>query len=128
MAIDCPDDLAELLMLWWRAQKGAWRAGLGYPSECPSTRGYVAHSRWDADNGVDDAQIDAMLARAVDEAMGRLSAEQTAAITMLARSLCTGASVWHSPRIPVGEAGESICRQAIDVMRTALRLTEFAQL
>lgn len=122
--VDVPDDLAELLMLWWLAERGAELAQLGMPRECPSTRGYRSGGHWDAENGVDEARGRSVIVRAVAKAVEALPNAQRAAAHVMTRNLVTGAAVWVSSRLPTEPAArQRVFDQAIDSLMRTLGLT-----
>lgn len=120
--IAVPEDLADLLLLWWIAERGADLAQLGMPRECPSTRGYRPRGRDSED--LQEAATYLVVVQAVQFAVDALEGPERAAAHVLARNLATGADVWASSRIPPGEAGRLVFERAVDRLSQALGLTE----
>lgn len=123
--IDPGDDLAELLVLWWRAER--WTGSpMGYPTECPSTRGYRSSRRGD-DDPVTDAMLYRTAVRAISAAVDALQDQQRVAVHLVARNLCSGADVWRSSRLPApGPELDAICASAFAALRVALGLDKHA--
>lgn len=86
------------LGLWWASDRHAMCAGMGYPRECPSTRGYRGGYRGgDAEADADEL---ADIVRAVYLAVDGLPSDQQLCAGVLAKAEATGAAVWRSPRLP----------------------------
>lgn len=94
------EDLHELLGLWWRYERQHDLSQLGYPRECPSTRGYRSGGSRDDDNGAADVDARGRLAQRVGTIVERLEPQHRAALHVLARNAATGVSVWRSARLP----------------------------
>ena len=118
--VEIPEDLADLLLLWWLSERGADLAVLGMPRECPSTMGYRPRQRDSAD--LQDAQTHQVIVRAVRAAVDALEDPERAAAHVMARNLATGADVWASSRVPLGEAGRAVFERAIADLTLALGL------
>jgi len=98
MTLDIDSAVRHMLGLWWLADRRGLCAGMGYPSECPSTRGYRAGYRGgDADNHSDEVRE---IAQAVGRAVDGLPRDQQLCAGVLARAEATGAAVWRNPRLP----------------------------
>lgn len=111
MQVDVPESLAELLLMWWAAESRG-TVTLGYPTECPSTRGYCSRSRlWDEDHA-DQVHASAIVQR-VSSAIDRLEPAERSAVHVLTRNLATGVEVWRSARIPEGPAGQAVFVAAV---------------
>lgn len=86
------------LGLWWASDRRTLCAGMGYPRECPSTRGYRSGYRGgDAETDADEL---ADIVRAVSRAVDVLPRDQQLCAGVLARAEATGAAVWRSQRLP----------------------------
>jgi len=121
--INIPDDLADLLLLWWLAERRGATAMLGMPRECPSTRGYRSGGHWDAENGVDEAHSRSVLVQAVSRAVDALQVAERCAAHLMARNLATGAQVWDSARLPADErARELVFMDAVRSLHRRLGL------
>lgn len=92
--------LNDLLAGWH-----AWSAGhvmeMGYSRTCSTFRQARISRQYDDANGSLDAHVDAVLMEAVDAVMGEIDHPWHAALSIQARNLFTGKSVWVSPRLPV---------------------------
>ena len=91
--------LNDLLAGWH-----AWSAGhvmeIGYQRTCPTFRQARASRQYDDANGSLDAHVDAVLMEAVDAVVSAIDNPWHAALSVQARNLHTGRSVWASPRLP----------------------------
>lgn len=94
------DELHALLGLWWRYERQHDLSQLGYPRECPSTKGYRSGGRWDDDSGASDVDDRGRLARRIGLIVERLQPQHRSALHVLARNAATGAAVWRSDRLP----------------------------
>lgn len=120
---DTPDDLADLLTVWWRAEQRSELAALGMPRECPSTRGFRSTALWNAENDDDVGWYWPAAVRAVASAVDALPGVQRAAVHVAARNLATGAQVWVSSRLPADPAArDAVFAGAFSALRHALRL------
>lgn len=117
MNVHIPDEVADLLLLWWRSESRA-KAVSGYPTECPSTRGYTSRYRGGADD-VDSLRESRIVAR-VAATIDALDPDMRSAAHILARNLATGLQVWSSARIPAGPVGQALFIATVDEL--ALRL------
>lgn len=88
----------QMLGLWWQADRRGLCSGMGYPSECPSTRGYRAGYRG-GDAEAESHEL-ADILRAVSRAVDGLPRDQSLCAGVLARAEATGAAVWRNPRLP----------------------------
>lgn len=113
------DDLDELLRLWWHAERMG-SVAMGYPTECPSTRGYRARNR-DTSDEADSLHFSLVVAR-IDAAIERLEPAHRSAIHVIARNLATGSSVWSSARIPAGAEGQAVFAAAAAALSRSLGL------
>lgn len=95
-------DPIELLVLWWRAERG-WTPVEGYPVECPSTRGWRASRQYDDGNGAFDTDARGALIRRIGHAVAAIPQPYQTALYLLARNRATGAQLWRSPRLPDDE-------------------------
>lgn len=96
-------DAIGLLVLWYRCeQAGAMRA-LGYPAECPTTRGYKASRQYDDGNGASETDERGQMAKTVGKVVDGMPEPYRTALYVLARNRSTGADVWRSARLPMGE-------------------------
>ena len=93
-------DAIQLLVLWHRiSQAGALRP-LGFPAECPSTRGYQASRQYDDQNGAMETDERGGIARMVQKVVDGIAEPHRTALYVLARNRATGSQVWASARIP----------------------------
>lgn len=123
MVSDIPDDLADLLLIWWAGDRAQALRQLGMPSECPSTRGYRSAAVWDDGGETADAGNRRLIMRTVGDAVDGLPGQQRAAIHVAARNLATGCAVWSSVRLPADrEARAQLLREACSALMSALRL------
>ena len=110
-------DQLELLALWWKAER-EWTPVQGYPTECPSTRGWRSSRQYDDTNGAEETDARGMLIRHVSQAVNSIQDPHRTALYMLARNHVNRAAVWQSARLPqdqderaalVAEALEMFC-------------------
>ena len=92
-------DPLELLVLWWRAERG-WTPVEGYPVECPSTRGWRASRQYDDANGALDTDERGLLIRHIGQVVASIPDPHRTALYLVARNRATGVSVWRSARLP----------------------------
>lgn len=95
-------DPLELLVLWWRAERG-WTPVEGYPMECPSTRGWRASRQYDDANGALDTDQRGALIRHIGHVVASIPDPYRTALYLVARNRATGVSVWRSARLPENE-------------------------
>ena len=81
---------------WWRSHLAPVS---GYETDGTATSQYVTSRQYDDVNGALDDQLEATMMQQVDFEISELRDPWMSAISALARSLCTGAMVFHSPRI-----------------------------
>ena len=113
-------DAIGLLVLWYRCeQSGALRI-LGFPAECPSTQGYRTSRQYDDINGAAETDERGEMAKAVGQAVNSLHEPYRTALYFLARNNATGAAVWRSPRLPEGDALESVVSEALALFQERL--------
>ena len=96
-------DLIELLVLWYRVQQAGALAQLGYPNECPSTKGWRASRQYDDGNSAAETDARGELAKAVGVIVDGMPEPHRTALYVLARNRATQVSVWTSPRLPEDE-------------------------
>lgn len=91
--------VSDLLARWH-----SWSAGHSmthsYPMVSSSFRDARASRQYDDANGGLDAHIDCVLMEAVDAVIDAISDPWRTALSIQARNLQTGSSVWTSPRLP----------------------------
>jgi hypothetical protein len=118
-----PSDLDAILIAWHR-----WgdtdSSRLGYPAECPSTRGYRASNQWrgtDVDDAGDVYQTapDPFVQRLggiVDGIVSQMEQMQGLALAYQARALSMGTYAIRNPRLPQGdELAELIALARMDL-------------
>ena len=88
----------QMLGLWWLADRRGLCAGMGYPSECPSTRGYRAGYRG-GDAEAESHEL-ADILRAISRAVDGLPSDQALCAGAIGQAEATGAAVWRNPRLP----------------------------
>lgn len=93
------EHINDLLARWH-----AWSAGHVYASGFASVNAACRMARvsrqYDDQNGSLDAQIDVSLMEAVDAVIDAIADPWRSSLSIQARNLCTGVSVWNSPRLP----------------------------
>jgi hypothetical protein len=99
VAVNRDIDPIELLILWHRYES-QWLPVEGYPSECPSTRGYQASRQYDGDNGAADAEEYGRLARHIGSIVRQIEDPHRTALCILAANRSSGAAVWRSVILP----------------------------
>ncbi|MDB5541968.1 MAG: hypothetical protein JWQ89_3695 [Devosia sp.] len=113
------DDLLSRWHNWQHAERG----GRGYAPKAAGFEQYRASRQYDDANGALDTDLDALRSAAVDFLAQQMQDPHRAAIYMDARNLCTGLSVWNSPRLPpepemremiVREARAMLCKKLVD--------------
>lgn len=85
---------------WWRSTYTTERGVTGGGN---ATSGYITSRQYDDANGGLDFALENATMRQVDFEISSIGDPWRSAICALARSLCTGAAVFHSPRIPPAE-------------------------
>lgn len=101
------DELDALLMAWHRHMNRE-DAALGYPTECPSTRGYRASQQWRGCDVDDDGDVyltapDPFVAKAgelVQRLVNGMDRMHQMALAYQARTLVTGVWAIRHPRLP----------------------------
>jgi hypothetical protein len=81
---------------WWRSHLAPVS---GYETEGTATSQYQTSRQYDDVNGALDDQLEATCMQQVDFEISEMGDPWRSAISALARSLCTGMMVFHSPRI-----------------------------
>lgn len=91
--------LDDILSRWhhWRSVGGIVK---GYADHSLVFGDYRSSRQYDDENGALDDALEAARMEQVDFEVSELLDPWRSAIHALARSLCTGAAVFHSPRIP----------------------------
>lgn len=107
------DDAIGLLVLWYRCEQSGALRGLGYPAECPSTRGYKTSRQYDDINGAAETDERGELAREVGHAVNGMPEPYRTALYFVARNHATGAQVWRSPRLPEGEKLKELISESL---------------
>lgn len=91
--------LDALLVIWHRYSSG-YRFGRAYPGTAAGCEQYRPSRQYDSENGAMDSDADASLAGAVDCLVQKMVDPYRNAISINARNLSNGLSVWSSPRLP----------------------------
>lgn len=99
MQSDLDHLLNDLLAKWHRYCAG-YSFGKGYPSSDVTCRQSRTSKQYDYDNGAMDASVDQSIMEAFDAAMDTIEQPWRTALSLQARNLHTGNSVWISPRLP----------------------------
>ncbi|KRB33362.1 hypothetical protein ASD94_21910 [Acidovorax sp. Root70] len=97
------NDIDHLLndhLVRWHNWCSRYRFGKGYPSSDVTCRQSRTSKQYDYDNGAIDASVEDSIAEAFDAAMDRVEQPYRTALSIQARNLATGATVWNSPRLP----------------------------
>ena len=119
LALERDTQLDDLLSRWhwWRSTYTVER-GVGCGGQ--ATGGYITSRQYDDANGSLDFALENATMRQVDFEVSALGEPWRSAICALARSLCVGAAVFFSPRIPVadrarvmGEAREKLTARLV---------------
>lgn len=115
------DDILSDLLSRWHQWMHASKVSRGYGSKSAGFEGYRCSRQYDDVSGCLDTDLDAKRSEAVNFAAEQLQDPHRAAIYMDARNLCTGLSVWNSPRIPPEpEMRDMIVKEARSMMCTRL--------
>lgn len=94
------DHLLNDYLARWHKWCSRYRFGKGYPSSDVACRQSRTSKQYDYDNGAMDASVDDSIAEAFDAALDRIEQPHRTALSIQARNLATGSSVWSSPRLP----------------------------
>jgi hypothetical protein len=89
------------LLSRWHDWQGKSRIGNGYAPKSLVCGEYRSSRQYDVENGALDDALEGHTMRQVQFEVQELGDPWRSAVYSLARSLCTGAAVFHSPRIPV---------------------------
>lgn len=95
----CADRINEWLCRW-HAWSRAHVHSTGFYGVNPACRQSRASRQYDDENGSLDAHIESVEMEAVDAVMDAIPQPWRTALSVQARNLYTGASVWVSPRLP----------------------------
>lgn len=97
---------AERINEWlyrWHAWSRAHVHSTGFYGVNPACRQSRASRQYDDENGGLDAHIENVEMEAVDAVMDTIPQPWRTALSVQARNLYTGVSVWRSPRLPVSQ-------------------------
>ena len=109
-------DLEDILRAWWHQDRDDATSDLGYPSTCPSCRGYRSD-----DDPIDQLDSRRAVHEAVEHALQLLTDEQRVCIGVMARNLTSGSHVWKSPRLPADADRIAVLqRDSLEALRKAL--------
>lgn len=94
--------LNDILSRWhsWAADE---RTAAGYPTVSPGTADYRTSRQWDWVNGAHDQDVENVIMAGVDGCINAVPQPFRNALQINARNLCTGVSVWRSPRLPADD-------------------------
>jgi hypothetical protein len=84
----------------WHKWCSRYQFGKGYPSSSATCRQSLTSKQYDYDNGAIDASVDDSIAEAFDACMDQLEPRHRTALSIQARNMATGISVWTSERLP----------------------------
>jgi hypothetical protein len=116
--------LNDILSRWhsWACDE---RTALGYPTVAVSAKQYRASRQYDDANGSLDQDIENVVMAAVDSCVWSLHDPYRTAIHINARNLCTGLTVWRSPRLPDGDLARAmLVSDARGLLMTRLKARE----
>lgn len=85
---------------WWQ---GRARVGRGFNRRSLVVGEYTASRQYDDENGALDDELEDQTMRQVEFEVSQLGDPWRSAIHAIAKSLCTGAAVFHSPRIAAAD-------------------------
>ena len=88
------------LLASWHQWSSNYTLGHGFPSVNMNCRQSRTSRQYDDANGGLDAHIDHLLMEAVDGVIDSIEQPWRTALSVQARNLATGYSVWTSPRLP----------------------------
>lgn len=111
---DAIEHRLDRYMADWYAWRRTYQMVRGYSAHDSTCRDHRASSRYDWQNGVEEARGDEITNKGVDAAMDRVPNEPQPWNTFLqfeAMNLATGAAVWHSPRLPADPAVLEVLRR-----------------
>ena len=93
------EDALEDLLSRWHWWQGRSKLGRGFHGRSLVVGEYTTSRQYDDDNGALDDELEEQTMRQVDFEVSQLGDPWRSAIHAIAKSLCTGAAVFHSPRI-----------------------------
>ena len=103
--------VAQGLDAWlrqWHAWSRTHTYSTGFYSVNPACRQSRASKQYDYENGSIDAHVDAIEMEAVDAIINAIDDPWRTALSIQARNLWAGVSVWRSPRLPADEAQRAV--------------------
>ena len=103
-------EATDAMLIAWHRWGDSDRSG-GYPTECPSCRGYTSSKQWrgtdvDADGNVYQTSPDAIVSHIgpkVDQAVNAMTSLHRLALAYQARALAIGSYAIRNPRLPQGD-------------------------
>lgn len=103
------DDAAlnQLLEDWHRWASDE-RVAIGYPTTAAGTQQYRTSRQYDSHNGALDQDVENVLMAGVDACVNSIPQPHRNALHINARNLCTGLTVWRSPRLPEDELARAL--------------------
>lgn len=116
--------LNDILSRWhsWSCDD---RSAVGYPTISVCARQYRTSRQYDDANGAMDQDIENVIMAGVDACVWSVPQPFCTAICFNALNLCTGLSVWHSPRLPAdGLARAFMVSDAREMLLSRLQLRE----
>lgn len=112
------DDVLQRWHRWCQADTN----GTGYPAESSMFRYRKPSRTWDDRNGAMDAIAENSQCEAVDAIIDGMSRVHRAALSMQARNLATGLSVWGSPLLPTDQTERAhVVAQAREALADRMR-------
>ena len=110
----------DLLQSWHR-----WGQNVpvrGWQSRDPVCGEYRTSRQYDDTNGALDADLDKLTMRTVESVIRLIEQPHQTAICVHARNLCTGYSVWTSPRLPQDHGTRvQLLASALHILRRKLK-------
>lgn len=90
-----------------------WRRG--YSVERKHARVALLNSPYD-----DEDTLERLVMANIEDEIGRMPTEMQLALAHVARAECMGVEVMFSPRLPRGDALDSLCERAVDELERRL--------
>jgi hypothetical protein len=120
--IGADDAALNALLEAWHRWASDERTAVGFPSVSPAFQQYRTSRQYDDGNGALDQDVDNVVLAGVEGCINSIPQPYRNALHINARNLCTGLSVWRSPRLPEDELARALMvsdarAMLIDILR-----------